>query len=300
MTRPSDETLAAFLEGRLTALERERVLEWLAASEEAREWMVDASATLTEVRTLVGERSQGTGWTRWKRTARWLAVAAGIVLLALPALRGGGTSPGERSLRVLRRAVDNEGTATAPSDSETVALAPLWSVSRGEGRPSAAAAADASFRAGASWSHLELGLQRGDVAYSERSAALLSEALGSGAGAAVLSSRLDALVQRSDGADVDVAERDILFRDLESASAAPWFALGVWAGAVQITVALGSRDRAHELSSLAGPLAAQLPDLPPGVEARGAVEGVRTALDEGDPPERVLARLRELAATLGL
>jgi hypothetical protein len=240
------ETIAAFLDGRLNAEERARVINELARSPEDYETLIEAAANQRELAhasnsssspaKVTGEIPQAAlVFTQRLKAPSWalgLPIAAAIVLLlALPTIFSRVRNP--VTLNLLRGAdwLDSARRAGPSAALGTNWSRVEWPASRSV-EPSGSSTG-AGFRAGVTLVNLIVAAQGRDSASVVATAADLTRVLGNvqGAGSAAAQS---AQVQREPSAEHNQITRDVDRSMRELFGDSPWFALGVWVGQARL------------------------------------------------------------------
>ncbi|NOT06772.1 MAG: hypothetical protein HOP28_01065 [Gemmatimonadales bacterium] len=237
--RIDPETLAAFLDGRLSPAERARVLKIVAEDPEGYDLLADATRLKAELETdagrtmrpMVGKRA--TGW-RWWLVALPAAIAAGLAAVALWPKTDGEFSPVELAARVRVVGAAGEGSLAArlgPTWDQ-----PGWSVSRGEGEDVIEPAR--AFRLGVRATDVEIALGAGDTVALRPVAAELAELAAGVDGGAAAAALYRGIVAR--GPSTPLAERAEAAAAVRSLMAdSPWFDLGAWTEAARVALAAG-------------------------------------------------------------
>lgn len=244
------ELIAAFIDGRLSGAERERVVKLLGESEAAFEIYAGALGARADLESDRSVISIARG--RDPRPRRWwiavpLAAAAALVVAVLPTLRGKGEStilaqPTQSILQPLlaQSAVRPLVGNPAPPQTVLAALEPgwedhAWPVMRGGG--AVLIDSTAALRLGVRVTDLRIALGLGDREVSVRIAGEIRELLGS-----VKVS--DASRAEYDGIRTQISAGDSIERIVGAASRAedalgvfldsPWFGLGKWFSAGEV------------------------------------------------------------------
>lgn len=172
---PDPERLAAFVDGELTGVERQEVVEHLAECSECHEVFVETVRFLEEepdAATTVGETGRKVLPGPWARSLRMVLVAAALLIVAVgvwSAVGGsagllGGSSPNLPPAKALVAELDLHGRIPAQDELLQVPVPP---VTRGQGGPSsgspdlAPVPQDVAFRLGAVIVDLEAALETG-------------------------------------------------------------------------------------------------------------------------------------------
>ncbi len=258
--RLDPETLASYLDGRLTPAERERVLEILAESPADYEAMLATAEVMRQVgRDLVVSLPEP----RSRFNRRWLLVASATVLVTIIAsmvsrrvYRADAGPP-----RLLAAALDlapGMGPGSLARRLGPDWVEPAWPVTRG-GSPTLPDRAT-SFRVGARLVDLEVAIHAEDPAPLGRLDEDLARLAGQVSGGGAVAFRFGALrnAQR-DPADPERIRAAAAARSLVGAS--PWFDVGAWVEAARLALLV---DRV-EFFAPAGPAAGLLPGVISGL-----------------------------------
>jgi hypothetical protein len=249
------ETIAAFLDGRLSAAERDRVLNELARSPEHYETMVEAAAIQREraggkdtthepfvsVAAAAPEREAPARRWRLRRPvqAAVLAMAALLAgLLVLPTV----ITRKRSSDDVLSLVRGAEWFSVARRQGAAQSLGPNWSRINWPASRSAqptASATRSGFRAGLDLVNLKFAIETRDSVSVAATAADLSQVLGNVPGAGPAAAQLEQLRREPASAQNEAAASEFArtMRDLFAGSA--WFALGAWLGQARLAAAAG-------------------------------------------------------------
>ncbi|GLC27806.1 hypothetical protein [Roseisolibacter agri] len=253
--RIAPETIAALLDGTLSAEERARVLAALARGDESYEDLLEASAL---VRALEDEGGRGEpgeplphprpgvgsgagpAARRWRRgllTAVPLLAAAGIAAIVLPARFGRTGAPDIAQV---------VGDATVPGQTGDMASRfgtgweqPGWSVVRGADDP--LSRDGGAFRLGGRFAQLDLSLRARDAAAVRAAAAALGRLAARVDGGAPVAAQVEALATSPIAeADASLPAVASALRDLAASPA--WFDLGAWSEAARLAARAGRAE----------------------------------------------------------
>lgn len=276
------ELMAAFIDGRLSGEDRARAMKLLANSDEALEIVASTlrdQQAIPDVKVVPIKRARR--WRQWK-TMVPLAAAAGLAIVAVPKLTGRGAQADLAKAYAMELTQDPRFASGLRSGWDQ-----RWAATRGgavtgeaAGTRQAGSATESrlAFRLGARLVDLQIALQRGDTALSERFANEIIETLKGvafselvGTSYAELKSRLatesrDQLVGRA-----SVAEREL--RDLLGSSLLAGFAFGEWAAGAEL--AAQTHDASFFESHGASSIRSAIPTgslAPEDIEALAAID----------------------------
>lgn len=228
--RVDDETMAAFLDGTLSASERGRVLRILSESPDAHEDFVETAAVASAVRDAAPSGLDTSGKpARWRLTTRAavsLLAAASIVGIAFLARRDGGADPMTmaRSLAL----AEQEGPGTLDRSLGTGWDQPAWSTLRGA--TGAVAGRGLPARLGVRTVQLEAAATARDSVAHRRVAASLVELLAQVEGSGPLAGRVAGAIAES---AADRAALSAQLRRLSGGEVA--FDFGAWIEVLQLS-----------------------------------------------------------------
>lgn len=238
------ELIAAFIDGRLTGAERERVIGLLGESEAAFEIYADAlraRADLGEAKVIPIDNGRRRNMPPW-RTIASVAAAAVLVIAVLPVIRGRQTqadfrAPSSQIAMALERRTDLAQSLPADWDQ------PRWPVTRGERSHLADTAI--AFRLGVRSVDLRVAIAAGDKARADRLMGEIIETLDGTeasnsvkaeyAGLRAQLARGEAPAQLAASAEHAETEAERLFEPF-------WFAFGRWLGAGEVAAATQSKE----------------------------------------------------------
>lgn len=282
--------LAAFLENRLTAEERRRVIDRLNASREDYETFAEAAGVLDELRTdppsmepapaSAPTPAQRTRGSRWPWLLVPLAAAAAAIVVVLPSLRGTADVGQLLALAAPSEIVTESGQGALTRQLGADWSATGWSVTRGG---SEAAGAASEFRIGARLADLEIALDQRDTDAAQLAAAELAALLDQVPGGTAVA------LQYSSGAAGPVAGTAASARASLQAllGRSTALRLGIWTEQARLAVLAGAIDYFDDaaMSALRG-IAADVPQHAAQVAAveraveTGDTAALRTAIEE--------------------
>ena len=222
---PDEEMIATFLEGKLTTSERDRVMAWLADSEEARTLVAEMARTLEEL----GDRADIVSSSPASRRAlaRWwwmpLAAAAVLLLLLLPGRASFNSSGiGIETVALLSGVELPSGADAIDARWGAGVLDPPWSSLRGATDGPELGARRVAFRLGLLIGRLDLASRAADTVFSERMSEYLQRTLLSVPKSEALSARATRLLGAAPSPEAWWA----LGSELRERTESQWFDLG--------------------------------------------------------------------------
>lgn len=272
------ELIAALIDGRLSGEERARAMKLLADSDEALELFANTlqHQQATPEVSVVVPITKARRWRQWK-TIVPLAAAAGLAIVAVPKLTGRGTQADLAKAYAMELTQDPRFAGGLRSGWDQ-----RWAATRGgpeTGAPGTRATGSPmesrlAFRLGARSVDLQIALQRGDTALSERFANEIVETLKGVAFSELVGTSYTELKSRlaTDSRDQSIerasaAEREL--RDLLGSSLLAGFEFGEWVAAAELAAQThdASFFESHGASSIrSSSLASE------DVEALGAID----------------------------
>jgi len=295
LTPPDHETIAAFLEGKLDSEERERIVNWLAGSEEARSMLAEMATTLDEVAN-PSESAVHQSQSSQKRPFRWwwvpLAAAAILVLLLLPVRNASVVGPGEAGseiLAILALVEPPTGSGGVDASWGSGALDPPWSSVRGPSTQPVLGTRRTAFRLGLLIGLLDFGGRAQDGAFLSRVGDDLQATLLSVDNSEALSARATQIL----GGAPDGGAWRALGDQLRARTSPQWFDLGAWAGAIQIGSAAGQEQALASLGQLGESISVL-----GAPQVTSAIADLTTGLAEGIERTQLEVRLEALVSAV--
>lgn len=284
------ETLAAFLDGRLSAAERADVLRQLARSPDDYEWFIEAAGIQRDleadslVTPITSARSK-LGRMRWP--AALLAAAAIATLLIVPITNSSAREPWQ--LLQAGSLVGAGGNGSLDAALGAGWDAQPWDVVRA-GRARALPASQVEFRAGVYAADLHLALQAADRQAAGPAASRLLDVLGQVDASGPIAAAITELSARANPGATRSGELLADLREFLGNSA--WYDLGVWIE--QARLAAQSGNTGFFSSEAKATLSDIIDDLELGPPARTRADTLQSILRQPVTPDRLPLLLRAI------